>query len=178
MEFLILILHPNNLNRAWNCVQSNVYLYCPGNEFVHENTNINLRNGDVVNYWVFVLQQGSPFHLFDQQWIAQGMWIFIELVRLSVWWSMQESVTVNLIDRPIYDLSNNRSDNQSNEQCKNWRSSIRLPAHSNNRSDNRLNNQSVNDNNYNRSINQFSNQSDTFKMIYNSYRNCMFQQSW
>merc|ERR1712076_290832 len=39
-----------------------------GNRWIHENSNLGLRVGDTVNYWILVVKNGQGLQLTDQSW--------------------------------------------------------------------------------------------------------------
>ena len=42
----------------------------PGNVWLHENTQVDVKPGDTVNYWILVVKNGEGKQLTDQSWTA------------------------------------------------------------------------------------------------------------
>lgn len=51
-----------------------IYVCMTGGYFVHENTEVDVKIGDVVNYWVYLNYLGPGYQLLDQSWTASGKW--------------------------------------------------------------------------------------------------------
>ncbi len=45
-------------------------LRCLGDEWVHENPEVEVQYGDTVYYWTYVLFEGLGYQLLNQEWLA------------------------------------------------------------------------------------------------------------
>lgn len=47
------------------------------NRWTYENSDLKLKRGDVINYWLYVIKNGLGYQLLDKQYTVNGKYLFL-----------------------------------------------------------------------------------------------------